>query len=216
MLKKILSLLIILSIILVGIFQKDSFLQVVEQGGFLSILVSIVLVMICVFFPIVPFQLLAGLIGAVFGMAQGVIITLSGTIIGTCLMFILIRYSFRESAQAKLEKYPKVKEYEAFFEKNSFTAVLLTRLIPIIPSPVVNIICGLSNIKLITFITASAIGKLPNIIVLTVAGANFSNNKWLSFGIYGIYLIIILLINYKWISKKIEKETMDNASNTTT
>lgn len=39
--------------------------------------------------------------------------------------------------------------------------------------------------------------KIPNIVVVTIAGANFTSNKLLSFSIYGAYILIIMLIIYK-------------------
>lgn len=41
------------------------------------------------------------------------------------------------------------------------------------------------------------IGKIPNIVVVTIAGANFTSNKLLSISIYGTYILIIMLVIYK-------------------
>ena len=62
------------------------------------------------------------------------------------------------------------------------------------PSPVINIICGISHVNWVIFFTASAIGKIPNILILSFAGAAFQQNKLFSFGLYGTYLLIIFLI----------------------
>jgi len=210
MIKKIVSLAIITIIIILGVLHKDTFLSIVEAGGTLSIFVSILLVSICVFFPIVPFPVLAGGIGAVFGLVYGIVISLTGAMLGTFIMFLLIRYGFRESAQRKLTQYPKAKDYEAFFERNSFMAILLSRVIPIIPSPLVNIICGLSKVSVLTFLAASTIGKLPNIIILSFAGANLGENKWFSISIYGSYVLILVIINTIIIYKRMAKSNLEN------
>ncbi|MFK9090442.1 TVP38/TMEM64 family protein [Bacillus salipaludis] len=194
MIKRILSICILLFIITVGFLQKDELLHLVKQGGTISIFISMLLVAICVFFPVIPFPVLAGVIGAVFGAAQGVWISLAGAMVGTIGFFLLSRYGFRDFAEEKLTKYPKVREYEDFLNRNSFVAILTCRIIPIIPAPVVNIICGLSHVKGITFFIASALGKIPNILILTYAGSIFNKNKLYSFGIYGCYLLVIFLI----------------------
>ncbi|PFP25764.1 hypothetical protein COJ96_18555 [Bacillus sp. AFS073361] len=209
MFKRVLSIGILLLIIAIGLFQKDELLQLLKQGGALSILISMLLVAICVFFPVIPFPVLAGTIGAVFGTSQGVIVSLTGAMVGTMAFFFLSRYGFRDYAQQKLMKYPKVQEYDEFLNKNSFVAILTCRLIPIIPAPVVNIVCGLSHVKWLTFFTASFIGKIPNILLLSYAGALFSNNKLYSFGIYGVYLIIIFIINFIIIYRKQANKSMD-------
>jgi uncharacterized membrane protein YdjX (TVP38/TMEM64 family) len=209
MFKRILSIGILLFIIAIGIIQKDELLHLVKQGGALSILISMLLVAICVFFPVIPFPVLAGTIGAVFGTSQGMIVSLTGAMAGTMAFFFLSRYGFRDYAQQKLMKFPKVQEYDEFLNKNSFVAILTCRLIPIIPAPVVNIVCGLSHVKWLTFFTASLIGKIPNILLLSYAGALFSNNKLYSFGIYGVYLVIIFIINFIIIYRKQANKSMD-------
>lgn len=113
------------------------------------------------------------------------------------------------TAQQKLMNYPKVQEYEAFLNRNSFLAILTCRLIPIIPAPVVNIVCGLSNVKWLTFFIASSIGKIPNILILSYAGASFSSNKLFSFGLYGGYILIIFLINFVIMYRRMAKESLD-------
>jgi uncharacterized membrane protein YdjX (TVP38/TMEM64 family) len=209
MLKKVVSLCILVMIIAVGFLQKDELLSLVNAGGYLSIMISMLLVAICVFFPIIPFPVLAGVIGGVFGATLGMIVSLTGAMVGTMGFFYLSRYGFRDYAQQKLINYPKVKEYEAFLNRNSFLAILTCRLIPIIPAPVVNIVCGLSNVKWLTFFIASTIGKIPNILILSYAGASFSSNKLFSFGLYGGYILIIFLINFVLIYRRMAKESLD-------
>jgi uncharacterized membrane protein YdjX (TVP38/TMEM64 family) len=209
MVKKISSTSIFLLIIAFGFLQKDELFLLVKQGGTLSVFISMLLVVICVFFPVIPYPILAGGIGAVFGAPMGTVISLSGAMAGTLVLFYLSRYGFRDVAQKKLEKYQKVKEYEEFLLRNSFLAILISRLIPIIPAPVITIICGLSQVHWLPFFVASAIGKLPNTLILAFAGATFSSNKLFSFGLYGIYLLFILLVNFLYVYRKSVKKSID-------
>jgi uncharacterized membrane protein YdjX (TVP38/TMEM64 family) len=209
MAKGILSIFILIIIVAVGFFQKDELLTLIKGGGVLSLLISMLFVAICVFFPIIPFPFLAAVIGGVFGTTQGVFISLTGAMAGTMAFFILSRYGFRDYAQAKLVNKPKVQEYELFLNRNSFMAILTCRLIPIIPAPVVNIICGLSKVNGLVFFSASTIGKLPNILILSYAGALFSSNKLFSFGLYGGYILVIFLINFLIIYRNMSKESVD-------
>ncbi|WNS79991.1 VTT domain-containing protein [Domibacillus sp. DTU_2020_1001157_1_SI_ALB_TIR_016] len=205
MIKRIVSIAVLAGILLLGITQKEGLLAIVNEGGTYAVLVSMLLVAICVFVPIVPFPVLAGLIGGIFGTAEGVLVTLSGSMIGTMLFFYIARYGFKEWAQAKLDRYPQVKDYEDKLHKNAFLAILLVRLVPVVPSPVVNIVCGLSRVNGFVFLIASAIGKLPNILLLSFAGASFAENKWFSFGLYGVYVLIIMAVNYVIVYKRMNK-----------
>ncbi|MDR7000660.1 TVP38/TMEM64 family protein [Neobacillus niacini] len=202
MIKRLISIIILILIIVIGFLQKDELVHLIKQGGTLSIFISMLLVAICVFFPLIPFPVLAGMIGAIFGTGQGMVISLVGAMAGTMVFFFITRYGFRDYAQEKLLKYPKVQEYEAFLNRNSFLAILACRLVPIIPAPVVNIICGLSKVSWPIFFTASTIGKIPNILLLSFVGATLSSNKLLSFGLYGFYILVIFLINFVIIYRK--------------
>jgi len=195
MMKRIVSVGVIILIIAIGFLQKEELLQIIKSGGLLSSIISMLLVAICGFFPVVPFAVLGGLIGAVFGTAHGVIVSLTGAMMGTMAFFFLSRYGFRDLAQEKLAKYPKLQEYEKFLERNSFAAILTSRLIPVIPAMVVNLVCGLSRVNWLIFFTASIIGKIPNVLLVSYVGASFSRNRLLSFGIYGSYILLIFLIN---------------------
>lgn len=208
MLKRIISISVLVIIIAVGFFQKGELLLLIKDGGTLSIFISMLLVAICVFFPVIPFPVLAGIIGAVFGTILGLVVSLIGAMVGTMAFFFLSRYGFRDFAQEKLMKNPKVQEYDDFLNRNSFVAILTCRLIPIIPGPLVNIICGLSKVNWFTFFTASTLGKVPNILILSYAGASFSSNKLFSFGLYGLYIAIIFIINFVIVYRKTSKNSL--------
>jgi uncharacterized membrane protein YdjX (TVP38/TMEM64 family) len=180
MLKKLPLFLILFVVLFVGITQKGALIDMIMQGGAPAVVISLLLLTICVFFPIVPFPVSAGTIGAIFGTIEGTIITLCGSMIGTIILFFTIRYGFREWAQKKLKKYPKIQEYEDYLSRRSFLAILTARLIPIIPAPVINIVCGLSKVDWKIFIIASTIGKVPYMAVLCYAGANLQQNIWYS------------------------------------
>ncbi|MEH7252877.1 TVP38/TMEM64 family protein [Neobacillus niacini] len=207
--KGILSISIFIIIVAIGLLQKDELLALIKEGGIVSFFISMLFVAICVFFPVIPFPVLAGVIGGVFGTTQGVIVSLTGAMAGTMAFFLLSRYGFRDYAKRKLMTKPKVLEYESFLNRNSFMAILTCRLIPIIPAPVVTIICGLSKVNWLVFFSASTIGKVPNILILSYAGASFSSNKLFSFGLYGGYMLIIFLINFVIIYRKLARRSVD-------
>lgn len=200
--KQILTIVLAFIIIYFGFTNKDVLLHIVESGGTLAYPVSILFVALLVFFPVLPYPALAGILGAVFGLWDGILISLVGISIGTLFMFIMTRFGFQSLAQRTLNKYPKVKEYEALFDSNAFVSILVARLIPIIPSPLINVLCGLSNVKWYTFFFATMLGKLPAVAIFTLAGNLFSSNKWLSILIYLTYFLIIVVMTTIKLKKK--------------
>jgi uncharacterized membrane protein YdjX (TVP38/TMEM64 family) len=211
-LKKIVSILIVLSIILFGFTQKDVLIELVKQGGPYSVLISMLMIAICVFFPIVPFTVLGAMIGAFFGASKGLMISYTGAMIGTLLFFFISRYGFKDWAQNRLQKYPKAMEYQELLNRNSFIAILVARLIPVLPAPVFNSACGLSKVDWKIFFFASAIGKIPNIFIVSFAGANITHNKWFSISLYGFYLLIISIATYFIVFKKMTRELTEKNS----
>lgn len=180
-------------------------MELVKQDGPNAVLISMLMVSICVFFPIVPFTVLGAMIGALFGATEGLLISYSGAMFGTLLFFFIARYGFKESAQNTMKRYPKVLEYQELLNRNSFIAILVARLIPILPAPVFNAACGLSKVDWKIFLIASAIGKIPNIFIVSFAGANVIHNKWFSISLYGSYLLIISMAAYFIVSKRMPK-----------
>lgn len=209
--KKILMILTFLAIVLVGYTWKDLFLEWIRAGGSISILISILFVAILVFFPVMPFIAVAGIIGAVFGTWTGFTISLSGALLGALIMFLMARYVFRDWAQHYVQKYPKVKEYETYFEKNAFLGIALVRVIPVVPSPAVNILSGISLVPWYTFFTASLIGKIPSILIFTFAGSHYESNKWMSLLIYGIYFLVIMIAAGIFMKKQQLNQENDHA-----
>jgi len=204
--KKITTIIFFILLILLGTSYKDPILAYIQSGGTYSILMSILFVGLLVFFPIVPFVIAAGIIGAVYGTVSGALICLAGAMLGSLVMFGLARYGFQDWAQKKLQLYPKASHYQEQLEDNAFLAILGLRLIPIVPSPILNILCGVATVRWITFTLATLIGKIPAILVYTYAGNQMSQSKWVSFGVYGLYTLVILIGSYLYYQRKTNSE----------
>jgi uncharacterized membrane protein YdjX (TVP38/TMEM64 family) len=183
--KKFLPTLLSVFIVYIAITKKHILLDLVRSESHLAILISILFVALLVFFPVVPYVVLAGMIGSIFGIWIGTSLSLVGIGLGTMVMFFLARYGFQDLTQSYLKKYPKIQEYESWFEQNAFMGILLARLIPVIPSPIINVLSGLSKVKWTIFLSASLVGKLPAIFIFTLAGRLIGNKNWISIVIYG-------------------------------
>lgn len=204
--KRLFTLLIFIAVIVVGYLQKGLFLEWIRAGGTGSFIVGILFVAIIAFFPVVPFIVVAGVTGAVFGTWTGTVITLTGAVIGAMIMFGLARFGFRDWTQRYLNRYPKAKEYESYFEKNAFLGILFVRVIPVIPSQAVNILSGVSLVPWFTFFLATTLGKLPSNLVFNLAGSNFGQNKSISFLINGVYFAAIAAATFVYLRRKQMKQ----------
>jgi uncharacterized membrane protein YdjX (TVP38/TMEM64 family) len=200
--KKFLTAALMILIIALGYWQKDQFIAWIEAGGMFSVLISILFVAILVFFPIMPFFAVAGIIGAVFGTWEGSLISLTGAVFGALVMFAMARFGFREWIQGYIQKYPKAKEYEGYFERNAFWSILFFRVVPVIPSPLINILSGVSRVPWYVFLTATFLGKIPSILVFTFVGSQFGESKTTSFVTFGIYMVAIFIATFVYLRKQ--------------
>jgi len=132
----------------------------VTHWGFLSIFIDLVIVMILHLFPVVPFVLIAGVNILLYGWISGFMLSLTGSLLGASLGFWLARTLGQGWAQPKVAKLGK---WGALLRGNSFSVVLLSRLIPFLPSAAVNYAAGLSFMTFPSFLLASLLGKIPMI-----------------------------------------------------
>lgn len=133
----------------------------VTQWGLLSIFIDLALIVLMALFPVVPFVLIAGVNTLLYGWFAGFMISFIGSLLGASLGFWLARTLGQEWAQPKVSKLGK---WGALLRENSFTVVLLSRLIPVLPSAAVNYAAGLSMMSFPSFLLATMLGKIPMII----------------------------------------------------
>ena len=88
------------------------------------------------------------------------------------------------------------KQYESHFEDHTFVTVLVAKLVRLIPGGLIDILSGLSNVNWVPFFFASLFAELPVDIIYNFAGKELTSNKWISFLIYGIYPLVVLMLAY--------------------
>ncbi len=106
--------------------------------------------------------------GAVFGLGMGTVIVSFSSTIGASCAFLVARYLFQDTVQNKfgdkLETINKgIREEGAFY-------LFTLRLIPAFPFFMINLLMGMTSIRLITFFFVSQAGMLPGTIVYVNAG----------------------------------------------
>jgi len=212
MIRKAFSLLIVASIIFIAITQKTQFIETVKNGGDAAIVMSIMFMALLVFIPLIPAIVAAGIIGSIFGTWEGTTLSLTGAMLGTMLMFFLTRFGFSTWAQHLIGRYPKAKQYEFQFEHHAFFTVFVSRLIPIIPTTLVNILAGMSRISWISFFFASLFGKLPVYFLYTFAGKEMSTHQGFSFLLYGMYFLVVAIATGIYVMQQRRKRLKDALS----
>ena len=133
----------------------------VTQWGILSIFIDLAIIMVLALFPVIPFILIAGVNILLYGPIVGFMLSLTGSLLGASSGFWLARTLGQAWAGSKVKKLGK---WGALLRGNSFSVVLLSRLIPVLPAAAVNYSAGLSLMTFPSFLLASLLGSIPMII----------------------------------------------------
>ncbi len=121
--------------------------------------------------------------GAVFGFWQGLLLVSFASTIGGSLAFIVARTVLADWVQAKFANY--LVAINEGVEKEGIMYLLTARLMPIIPFFVINLVMGLTRIKLWTFYWVSQIGMIAGTAIYVNAGSKLGEVT--EFSVKGIF-----------------------------
>lgn len=116
--------------------------------------------------PRLPFTLSAGLL---FGPVTGIAVAISATTVSAALAFLLVRAIGRDAIAPRLT-HPAVAAVDRRLARRGWLAVGSLRLIGPVPFPLVNYCAGVSSIRLVPYLIATAVGLLPGTIAVVVLG----------------------------------------------
>jgi uncharacterized membrane protein YdjX (TVP38/TMEM64 family) len=116
--------------------------------------------------PRLPFTLSAGLL---FGPVTGVAVAISATTVSAALAFLLVRAIGRDAIGARLT-HPAVAAVDRRLARRGWLAVGSLRLIAPVPFPLVNFCAGVSSIRLVPYLIATAVGVVPGTVAVVALG----------------------------------------------
>ena len=184
----------------------------INSNFLLAIIFYSFLYVICVAFsiPVASYLTLIG--GAIFNWLALPIVVISATI-GATVIFILSKSILANYFSKKIIK--KYKGLEKGFSKNHFYYLLFLRLIPFAPFFVVNILAGIVNMRIISYVFATFIGIIPGTTIYIFTGITFSelfqNSQIPEFNIISSkYFLIIILLSILSLSPVIFKKFLKN------
>jgi len=182
--------------------EKDNILASYEQSKLttITIYMLVYIAVTALSLPGAVIMTLAG--GAVFGVLEGTVIISFASTIGATLAFLVSRFILRDAIQSKFGD--KLKAINAGIDKEGAFYLFTLRLIPAFPFFVINLVMGITRIKVSQFFLVSQIGMLPGTIVFVNAGSQLAAIDSLA-GILSPALILsfVLLGVFPLIAKKI-------------
>ncbi|SCW65563.1 Uncharacterized membrane protein YdjX, TVP38/TMEM64 family, SNARE-associated domain [Paenibacillus tianmuensis] len=160
-------------------------------------------------FPVIPYPVVGGFIGAAFGPVLGTAITWTGSTAASILMFLFVRYGYQEWGERMLYRYERLSKLTVLFERNAFLTILFARLVPFIPSIIINAYSALSRVSFGAYAVASALGKIPAMLLFAFVGNTLMSEPGtvaLTIAIYGGFLAVTLLVYRQWKRSKSNRE----------
>ena len=106
--------------------------------------------------------------GFLFGGLLGTVFVNLGATTGATLAFLVARYLLRDTVEHKFGRW--LNPLQEGFSKNAFSYLMTLRLIPLFPFFVVNLVSGLTRVKVGTYVAATALGIIPGSFVYAYAG----------------------------------------------
>ncbi len=141
-------------------------------------------------------------IGAVFGLAWGLLLVSFASTIGATLAFLAARFILKDSVQSKFGD--RLSAINQGVEKEGAFYLFTLRLVPVFPFFLINLLMGLTPLKTRTFYWVSQLGMLPGTLVYVNAGTQLGQLDSLA-GILSpaIILSFVLLGIFPIVAKKL-------------
>ena len=140
--------------------------------------------------------------GAIFGLGWGTLIVSFASTIGATLAFMTSRLLLRDWVQSRFGS--SLKAINTGVEKDGAFYLFSLRMVPVFPFFLVNLLMGLTPIKLIPYFFVSQVGMLLGTAVYVNAGAELGQIESLS-GLVSLPIVVsfALLGILPWITKAI-------------
>ena len=116
--------------------------------------------------------------GALFGIVQGLLLVSFASTIGASLAFLTARYLARDLVQQKFSK--TLEKINQGIDREGGFYLFTMRLVPLFPFFAVNLLMGLTSIRLWPYYWISQLGMLPGTAIYVNAGTQLSEIDSLS------------------------------------
>ena len=110
--------------------------------------------------------------GALFGLATGSLVVSFASTLGATLAMLVSRYFLRGAVRARFGE--RLRRIDEGLERDGATYLLTLRLVPAVPFFVLNLLMGLTGIRMPTYWWVSQLGMLPATLVFVNAGTQLA------------------------------------------
>jgi uncharacterized membrane protein YdjX (TVP38/TMEM64 family) len=122
---------------------------------------------------VVAWPILSGAAGLLFGTAAGTPLALAGVTAASVAQMLVARRLASGHHGSLLPE--RVRAVEDFLTRNGATAVMETRIVPLLPYGLVNYSAGLTRLRFRDMATGTAVGAAPKVFAYVALGGSLTN-----------------------------------------
>ncbi|MCE4955757.1 TVP38/TMEM64 family protein [Macrococcoides caseolyticum] len=187
-------------------FSEEAIQHYFETFESLGIVIAFLLPFIEAFLPILPIAVFAVVNVNTYGLLLGFLITWIGAVSGGYVVFLLVRKYGQHRFLSHLNRHPHTLKFIRRVDEKGVVPLFILLCFPFTPSSVINVVAGLSAVRVHHYLFAVLCGKAVMLFMLSFIGNDiysFVREPKKSI-IVAIVLFVLWLIG-KWLEKNITR-----------
>ena len=189
---------LVVAAVLVGVPDAGALREVVADLGPLAPVVFVPVYAAVILLPL-PRNVITALAGLLFGLVDGVLLVLPGALLGALAAFGLARWLGRDAVERFTGT--RVARVDALLARRGLVAILLSRLVPVLPFTGINYAAGLTAIRLRDFAVGTAIGIVPGTVAYVALGAYGTSPTSWPF-VTAVVALLVLSLGAAWLASR--------------
>jgi len=157
------------------------------------------------FIPVLPLFVFVFVNVDTFGLFLGIIVSWLGTFLGSFVVFLIVRAFANTTVMDKVKNRKDVRKFLNFVNKQGVTPIFIMLCFPFTPSALMNVVAGLSKMKVRTFFLVLAVSNLIAMALTGVLGRDM--HSILSSPIR-VIIMALILAGLWYLSSRLEKRFM--------
>ena len=203
---KLLAFISMIGVPIIAVFRSDWFSlmrsgqidTMINENIFFILSITLLIMSIQNIFTVIPLMLVLTINYTLFGFLYGFLWSWFSSIIAATFMFFGSRYFFQGWVVRKIKQ-----EWLTKIENNAFIFVFQARVMPFVPTSLINILGGVSPIKFTPFILGTILGNFIYFFILISIPAGILNADLNDYIVVSVILLaIVVYITLKNINKR--------------
>lgn len=158
---------------LTALQDENHFLKRMLHENYMSTVMAFIVIFAITIALAIPGSAALTLLGGyLFGVFEGGLYSLIGSVAGATISFLLFRYVLRDVVHAWYGAQAQV--FKKQMNEHGVSYLLMLHFVTVVPFLVINALAAMSDLSLIRFMWTTAVGSLPIISVYSFAGKQLS------------------------------------------